>query len=61
VTMTLKVYRVGANGERETIRAETVVRAALPMGSPAFPLCQCPRKECQERLLTPAERLAAAS
>jgi hypothetical protein len=62
VTMTLKVYRVNADGERETIREEAVIpAAALPMRSPAFPLCQCPRRACQERLLTPAQRLAGAS
>jgi hypothetical protein len=57
MTMRMKVYRVTATGERQTVREETVVKEADRPIAAGFPACLCPR--CKDKVRHPSERNAS--
>jgi len=55
VTMTLRIYRVGTDGQRREISQETTEGFSPVAVDPGFPPCTCPRAGCQSRLVVPEE------
>ena len=54
MTMTMKVYRVGADGVRQDISTEETDGVPLPVVDPGYPPCACPFPACQRALKPPA-------